>query len=177
MRWFLIALLGFAAGCTSTAAQPPPRAAVASLHSPTASFKEYQTFAFGSANPPAAGYEVTARSLEVQRRLTPLVESSLRKMGYQRADSGADLVVKISTGSGRILDDVPQRGNAPPSVAAGFIGLDFYDAANGAAVWHGIGYAEIDPEKIDEALLAMGVQHLLADFPARTTSTQQALSP
>lgn len=166
MKCMTLTLIIVATAC-SAATPTPPRATASGIGSPKADFTKYQTFTFGPANPPAWGYEVTARSLEVQRRLALLVQAMLQERGYQPSAEKADLVIKISTGSGTLPGDKVQRGNPVGEASGGFIGVDAYDSASGAGVWHGSAFAEIDPEHIDERLLSRGVQDMLASFPAR----------
>ncbi|HWZ87401.1 MAG TPA: DUF4136 domain-containing protein, partial [Polyangiaceae bacterium] len=52
-------------------------------------------------------------------------------------------------------------------LAQGYVGIDIYDGPTGGEVWQGSAFAEIDPEKVDDSLLRMGVSHMLANFPAR----------
>ena len=165
MKCITLALLVVATACTATPSTPP-RASASGIGSPRADFAKYQTFTFGPANPPASGYEITARSLEVQRKLAELVQASLQGRGYQQSPENADLVIKVSTGSGTLPPEEVQRGPVPEA-NAGFIGIDAYDRASGAGVWHGSAFAEIDPQHIDEHLLRRGVEDMLASFPAR----------
>lgn len=168
MKWITLALLAALTGCGSNS--PEPRTASASgAGAPESKFSDYRTFSFAPANPPAGNYEVTERSLEVQQRLAPLVKASLEKRGYAQAESGADLLIKISAGTGELPGDKTQRGNPDEPTPSGFIGIDAYDGQSGATVWHGSGQAELSPEQpIDDALLASGVERILMDFPARS---------
>jgi Domain of unknown function (DUF4136) len=168
MKWITLALLGAVIGCGSNS--PEPRAASASgTGASQAKFSNYRTFSFAPANPPAAGYEVTPRALEVQERLAPLVRASLEKRGYAPASSDADLLIKISAGTGELPGNKIQRGSPEEPTPSGFIGIDAYDGRSGATVWHGSGQAELKPEQpIDDALLASGVERILMDFPARS---------
>lgn len=166
MKLMTLTLLGLMTACSATTATAP-RASASGVGSPAADFNKYQTFTFAPANPPAAGYETTPRSLEVQQKLASLVEASLHERGYQQSTDNADLVIKISTGSGILPGDKVQRGNASADAPAGFIGIDAYDRATGASIWHGSAFAEIDPQHIDESLLQRGVNEMLASFPAR----------
>jgi Domain of unknown function (DUF4136) len=165
MKSLTFALLVITSACST--ATPPPRATASGIGSPHADFKRYQTFTFGPSNPPTAGFETTARSLEVQRRLATLVQDSLQKRGYRMSPDKGDLVIKISTGSGTLAGNKIQRGNPAAETFGGFIGVDAYDGSSGAGVWHGSAFAEIDPEHIDEGLLSRGVDDMLAFFPAR----------
>jgi hypothetical protein len=49
----------------------------------------------------------------------------------------------------------------------GFIGVDIYSQASGNQIWQGSAFAEIDPMKIDDALLRQGVDHMLDGFGSR----------
>ena len=170
MNWTILALLGLTTAC-NTATTPPPRASASGFGSPQADLTKYQTFSFAAANPPVAGFETTARSLEVERRLAPLVQASLEKRGYAATPDHADLLIKISAGSGTLAGEKVQRGNATPDKPGGFIGIDAYDRATGVAVWHGVGVAQINPERIDDQLLEQGVERIFAAFPSRTEQT------
>jgi hypothetical protein len=163
-----LAFLGSLVACA--AAPPAPNNAVASsVAAPNVSFASYHTFAFGLADPPRPGYEVTERSLEVQRRLRLVVKTALEARGLREATENPDIVVRLATGSGwgppRPSRDSPlvpsERG---PTPAVGFIGIDIYEGASGSQVWQGSAFAEIDPMKIDDALLQRGVDHMLQSF-------------
>jgi hypothetical protein len=73
----LLALLATTTACSATHSTPA-RTSASGISSPRADFTKYQTFTFGPANPPAANYQITARSLEVQRRLALVVQASLQ---------------------------------------------------------------------------------------------------
>jgi hypothetical protein len=166
MKWTTLALFCAAVACSSTTTKPP-LASASGVGAPKADFTKYQTFSFATANPPAPGYETTERSLEVQNKLAPLVKASLEKRGYAPAAENADLLIRISSGSGTLEGEKTQRGNPGDASAAGFIGIDAYDRQTGAGIWHGFAFAEIDPKRIDDGLLARGVDYMLAEFPAR----------
>jgi hypothetical protein len=163
------ALISQLAACGATT--PAPSNAVAShVAAPNASFASYHSFAFGLAEPPRAGYEVTPRSLEVQGRLRALVKKALEERDFRETTDKADVVVKLSTGTGsgwrRPTNESselvpPERGQA---VALGFLGIDIYAAASGTQLWQGSAFAEIDPMTIDDALLRRGVDHMLEGF-------------
>jgi hypothetical protein len=172
MKWIILALFGAATACSTTTSEPR-HATASGMESPKADFTSYRTFSFAPANPPAAGYEVTPRSLEVQRRLAALVQASLENRGYSESAEGSDLLIKISTGYGEMPGDKTQRGTPESPTPAGFIGIDAYDSRTGATVWHGSGMAEVDPERIDDALLARGVEQMLVDFPAPKTASNE----
>lgn len=166
-KWLGCALVGVGLGC-STVAPEPRHAEASSVGAPQKDFASYQTFAFAPANAPADGYEITPRSLDVQRRLAALVRTSLEKRGYSEAAQDADLLVKVSTGAGEVEGAKTQRGNPDEPTASGFIGIDAYDSRTGVTVWHGSGQAELKQEQpIEDALLASGVERILADFPVR----------
>ncbi len=166
MKLLMLALIGVTTACSASTSNQQ-HASASGIGSPRADFKKYQTFSFGPANQPASGYTTTERSLEVQRKLASLVDASLKQRGYQATPEKADLVIKVSTGSGSLPGDKVQRGNSAASVPAGFIGIDAYDSQTGASIWHGSAFAEVDEARIDEQLLARGVKEMLASFPAR----------
>jgi hypothetical protein len=167
MKWTTIALVGALTACTAAAVHP--KGVATSVASPRASFAQYQTFSFGLADPPKPGYEVTQRSLEVERRLRPLVQDVLKRRGYAEGDANGDFIVKLATGTGT----APIRGeerSGSTDLARGYIGIDIYDRLSGAQVWQGSAFAEIDPQKIDDSLMRLGVTHMLADFPTRAAT-------
>jgi len=164
MKWMAVVLLGAVTSCS--AATVPTKAVTTGVAAPNASFASYHTFSFGLSDQPKTGYEVTARSLEVQRRLRPLVQEALQGRGYQEDDTKGDFVVKLATGTGAVLRPGAERVVGTP-LAQGYIGIDIYDASSGGQVWQGSAFAEIDPEKVDDSLLKMGVAHMLATFPRR----------
>jgi Domain of unknown function (DUF4136) len=168
MKWMALALLG-ATSCTTAAV--PNSAVATSVSSPHVPLAAYHTFSFGLADQPKSGYEVTPRSLEVQRRLRPLVLAALQERGYTENETKADFIVKLATGTGAGPGPGPEVERAVHvPVARGFIGINIYDAPTGTEVWQGSAFAEIDPEKIDDSLLEMGVSHMLAGFPARESA-------
>jgi hypothetical protein len=175
MNWMTLLLVGGMTACSATTATPP-RATASSVGSPRAALEKYRTFTFGAANPPATGYETTARSLEVQRRMTLLVRAWLEKRGYEQTSDSPELIVKISTGSGSVTNDDANWDGPSVRSPTGFIGIDAYDSITGTAVWHGSASAEVDPERIDDSLLASGVEHMLADFPPRSRAPQRSAS-
>jgi hypothetical protein len=170
----ILGLLGSLVACSAAPPPAPKNAVASSAAAPDVSFASYHTFAFGLSQPPRAGYEVTPRSLEVQRRLRALVKTALEERGLTEVAQNPDTVVKLATGSGsepRLRPAAPdsvlipaERGPAP---AVGFIGIDIYEAASGVEVWQGSAFAEIDPMKIDDALLQQGVDHMLEGFRSR----------
>lgn len=162
MKWMTLVLAGALTACG--AADPAPKkAVVSSVASPNASFASFRTFSFGLADPPRAGYEVTSRSLEVQRRLRVVVQNALQERGFTEAADKSDFVVKLAAGSGMASNPSPERTMAP---ALGFIGINIYDSPSGTEVWQGSAFAEIDPAKIDDTLLQRGVDHMLDGFRA-----------
>jgi hypothetical protein len=157
------------------AATPAPNHAVAShVAAPGVSVESYHTFAFGPAEPPRAGYQVTERSLEVQRRLGVLVKTALEDRGLTETADHPDIRVMLATGNGlgyqlRPSEDlvgIPPERAPGPVPAVGFIGINIYAGASGNQIWQGSAFAEIDPMKIDDALLRVGVDHMLQGFGA-----------
>ena len=116
---------------------------------------------------------MTARSLEVQRRLAVLVKSALESRGLTEAAERPDLLVKLVTGSGSGYQlrtshedsalTVAERAPGPIP-AVGFIGINIYTGGSGNQIWQGSAFAEVDPMTIDDALLRRGVDHMLHGF-------------
>jgi len=167
MKWIGVAFLCAATSCAAEAV--PSKTTATSIVAPRTSVASYRTFSFGLAGQPKAGYEVTPRSLEVQRRLRPVVLEALLARGYVEDPEKPDLIVKLAAGTGALANRGAERA-VPTGLARGFIGIDVYDAATGTEVWQGSAFAEIDPEKIDDSLLKTGVNHMLAELPSRDTS-------
>ena len=167
MKWISYVVIGAVTGCATAAAPNSPVAT--SVAAPRASLASYQTFSFGLSDQPKPGYQVTARSLEVQHRLRPAVLAALQQRGYVENENKGDFIVKLAAGTGAVENPAPER-SVSGGPARGFIGIHIYDAQAGTEVWQGSAFAEIDPEKIDDSLLRMGVEHMLAEFPARSPS-------
>jgi hypothetical protein len=171
MKQLYLVFAAVLAACNTTNSNPP-NASVVAVKPLRAGVASYQTFAFGTANAPSTGFEVTPRSIEVQRKVTELVETTLEKRGYQRDANSPDLVVKISAGSGTLRHQDVGRQAQVTLQPRGYISIDVYDAELGTSVWHGSGQADIDPDKIDDALLARAVEEILEQFPGRGQSQQ-----
>lgn len=175
MKTFLtLALFGPLVAC-GAAATPPNHATASHVAAPGVVFESYHTFAFGPAEPPRAGYEVTPRSLDVQRRLGVLVKAALESRGLTENAEHPDLMVKLATGSGSGYQLRPVSESSPvlpadrevgPVPAIGFIGVNIYSGASGSQIWQGSAFAEVDPMTIDDALLMRGVDHMLQGFGA-----------
>ena len=168
MKWITVALVGALTSCA--AAAPPRQTAATAIASPRAPFGSYHSFSFGLSDPPKAGYDVTPRSLEVQRRLRSVVLAALQERGYTAEDAGGDFVVKLAAGTGPDVyrgEPMGSERTISTGLARGFIGIDIYDRSTGSEVWQGSAFAEIDPAAIDDSLLKMGVDHMLKDFPRK----------
>lgn len=168
MKSMAVVLLGAVTSCS--AATVPTKAVATGIAAPHASFASYHTFSFGLSDQPKSGYEVTPRSLEVQRRLRPLVQEALQGRGYMEDAVKGDFVVKLATGTG-LSPSTGAEHAIPTGLAQGFIGIDIYDGSTGGEVWQGSAFAEVDPEKVDDSLLKMGVAHMLENFPARDAAS------
>ena len=156
------------------AATPPANPAVAShVAAPGLSFESYHTFAFGPAEPPRSGYEVTPSSLEVERRLGVLVKAALENRGLTEMTDHPDMLVKLATGTGsgyqlrppaEFSGRIPSESPPGPVPALGFLAINIYAAASGSQIWQGLAFAEIDPATIDDSLLQRGVEQMLSGF-------------
>jgi hypothetical protein len=143
---------------------------------PGTSFEHYRTFSYGSPEDPARGYVISAWSAQVRERVQPLITAALGQKGYASASGTGDLVIRF--GSGRRVvhveeaeppegdQSLPEMPNPEYDVVERSLVIDAFDATNGARVWHGSSRAEIDPNRINEALLQTSVREMLASFPA-----------
>jgi len=166
-KWIVMALVYAAVACGSTT--PRPNGTTEHVASSEASFARYQTFSFGEANPPRAGFEVSQHSLDVQRVLASLVEAGFTARGYKKTIGGSDFIIKLASGTASALPPTDYAEGQPPH---GFIGVDVYDAASGREVWQSTAFAEIDLHKIDQDLLRRGVDRMLASVPTRRATEQ-----
>jgi hypothetical protein len=146
-------------------------AAPAALHA--------KTFAIGAIEQAPARYQTSPRSREATQRIRPLLEHALRAKGYVPAASvaEADLVWMFASGR-REREKVisrPQHGGGEgidtedpdEEFMEGALVIDALDK-HGARVWHGFGRAEVDPDRIDDALLHRAVDQVMARFPNAT---------
>ncbi len=168
MKWLSIVLIVALSACSTTT--PQTRTVATVVAAPHAALPHYHSFSFGLSDAPKVGYEVTPRSLEVQRRLRSIVLTALEQRGYVANDAQGDLVVKLATGTGPEIFQHVDKGAEraiPSGLASAYIGINIYDGSSGAEVWQGSAFAEIDPSKIDDTLLQTGVAHMLQDFPSK----------
>ena len=144
----------------------PQNGTVSSVAASRAAFDHYATFSFGFADPPDPGYQVTARSLEVQRRLRGIVKGRLERAGYVESPQASDLVVKLATGMVPPTKANPDVQWSEPTPALGYIGVHVYDAQTALMIWQGSAVAEIDVAHINDALLERGVDRMLSGLPS-----------
>jgi len=159
---FVLPLWCALVACSAGATPPPEHASASAVAAPHVSFSDYHTFGFGTAAAPRPGYEVTPRSLEVQQRLRSVVKGVLEARGFAEVTEKPDMTIKLAAGSGS--GEATYREEGP---AVGFIGIDVFSASSGNQIWQGAAFAEVDPTKIDDALLQRGVQHMLQGFGAK----------
>lgn len=188
MRPFLPLVLLALAGCGGQDRDAAPAlsttGASANIHvfaNPAASFEQYRTFSFGPPEGPPSGYQTSARSAEVQRRLRPLIAAALRERGYVPALGSAKGDIVIMFGSGRRDASIHEASSMgaewqPDDENADFVNgtlvIDAFDGAKGDRVWHGANRARIDPDSIDDRLLQRSVGELISSFPAEGKSGQ-----
>jgi hypothetical protein len=169
----LFVLVGTVAACGAARA---PEGRVHTESSEASALANYRTFGFRPAGQPAAPFEVSARSFEVERRIRPLIVAGLVQKGYmEQAGDQAKPDFVIVFGSGYAQGPAPsvdQQGGAglaaTPSIEKGRIAIDAFDSSSDTQVWHGTAEAVVDPQKIDDRLLQTAVQQVLASFPARS---------
>ena len=172
MKAIGIVLVATMAACQATTSAGPPQVVEATSAAVT-SFAPFRTFGFSIAAEPPATYAVSARSLEVGRRVHELVVAELLRKGYTEAGPTADFLIRISTGTAKADKAEPTttsggNENQPQSITEGEVVVDAFDRSTAQQVWHGSARAEIDPQKINEPTLQAAMQQMLAPFPARS---------
>jgi hypothetical protein len=165
-KLFVLSLCCALAACSAATPSPPDHATASAVAAPNVSFSDYHTFGFGTAAAPRQGYEVTPRSLEVQQRLRGAVKTVLEARGLTEVTEKPDMTIKLAAGSGSGAATYREEGPA-----IGFIGVDIFSASSGNQIWQGAAFAEIDPTKIDSALLQRGVEHMLQGFGSKSTTS------
>jgi hypothetical protein len=180
----LLLLVWLATVACAGAAQPVSPARSANVHTmanPAVSFDRFKTFSIGLSEGPPAGYQATARTAEVYRRLRPLIASALAARGYTQVDARGDLLVMYGSGVREVAIHetssvgagwLPDDENA--DFVEGSLVIDAFDGASYARVWHGASRAEIKPEQIDDQRLQRSVQELIGAFPQAKAAAAQA---
>jgi hypothetical protein len=177
----LVVLVGAMAACAADSSRARVQTAESSAG---VAFANYHTFGFRPAEQPAAPFEVSARSFEVERRMRPLIVAELLGKGYaeQAGQTRPDFMVAFGLGYAQdAVPSVDQTGGAGPAAAApierGKIAIDAFDTSSAAQVWHGTAEAEVNPKTIDDQLLRAAVHQLLAPFPSRAIAVTSAQAP
>jgi hypothetical protein len=168
MRLSTLALLCAVFSCHATTTSQPQ---VYAITSPNAALSRYATFSFGLTNEPPAGYGHVARSLEVEHRMRTVVLGALQQKGYVQDSAKPDFIVKYASGTREAEGQSAGYIDDPPSSVQESLSIDVYDAATLNQVWHGLALTEIDRAKIDDRLLRLSVQAVLATFPARSSAS------
>jgi hypothetical protein len=135
-----------------------------------------RTYAIAAVEQAPPRYRTSPRSLEATQHIRPLLEEVLRAKGYVPAASiaEADLVWMFASGRREREKAIsrPQHGGGESidtedpdeEYVEGALVIDALDK-NGARVWHGFGRAEVDPDRVDDALLRKAVTQVMARFP------------
>jgi hypothetical protein len=170
------AVLMLSLACSAVALAGCDPVTVRAAKNPAASFDHYRTFSFGSPASPPRGYVVSPWSAEVRGRVLPLIAITLEQKGYAPVQGKSDLVIQF--GSGRRVvhvedaqvregdQSLTQEPHFDYDVVEGSLVIDAFDATTGVRVWHGSSRAEVNPDRVDAALLQTSVTELLASFPS-----------
>ena len=86
-RAFLVAAL--ACGACSTSLPSP---VIHTAASPDAPFGRYRTFSFEAPPGAPAGYILSARSIDAQQKMRPLIAAALADKGFVEVGEGADFI-------------------------------------------------------------------------------------
>ncbi len=161
---------------TSTACSQGVRAHTASLS--TAPFASYHTFSFDGSEGAPGGYVMTPASLQILKRMQPMITYELENKGYSLSSGRGDFVVRF--GSGRRIAQADHVRNQyqlsleedePTDFVEGAIIIDMFDGASGGQVWHGSARTEINPDKIDPKQLMKTIDDVLEKYPHATSTT------
>jgi hypothetical protein len=153
-----------------TSSQTPVQ--VATLQA--AAFSRYHAFFFDLPGQPPAGYDVSERSFEAERRARQAVVATLVSKGYAeesaKGDKG-DFIVRLSSGTREVPDGDPETGYHPAHSEEANVTVDFFDATDGSHLWHGVAIADADPPAIDVAQLQAAVLTAITAVPAQRPSS------
>jgi hypothetical protein len=141
---------------------------------PGASFDKYRTFSLGPVEGPPRGYQTSGRSADIDRRLQPILAAGLVQRGYVQASDPAKADFFIMFGSGRRV--VSERETSAVAQAwspddenadfvRGSLVIDAFDTTTRGRVWHGVARADLDPGRMDDALLTRAISDMFASFP------------
>jgi hypothetical protein len=148
---------------------------VSSTHVETVSagqgdFAGYHSFGFVLAEAPPVPYQVSSGSFDVERRVRRIVASELVKKGYLETSAHADFVVRLSSGSAKVVGgegDPGSNGRTPTPVTVGSIVVDAFDTSTEQQVWHSTAERELRADAVSDSALQAAVGQMLASFPAR----------
>jgi hypothetical protein len=161
-----IGLIGFAllgtVACQAAAASGP---AVATATAPNGDIPQHRTFSFGLAEAAPAGYEDSARTFEVERRMRGLIAAALIQKGYVEEPDKGELLIRFGVGNAHMIGQDVEVGNQR-AYDLGRLDVDAFDAATKVQLWRAVAVTEIDPKRIDDRILARAVQGAFATFPA-----------
>jgi hypothetical protein len=174
MKTIALALVGaMSVACYPASGSEPQIWTAVSASAP---LTEYRTFSFGLTEEPPAGYEESARSLEVERRAREVVGTALRQRGYIEENTKPSFVVRLGAGTRRVdtggyreVDPMRRSEDDEDFVDFQKVNVDIYDASTKTKVWRASVVSLVDLTKaIDSVLLQKDVQGMLAAFPVRT---------
>jgi hypothetical protein len=145
--------------------------------SPKASFAEYKTYAYGTAETTPAGFAVTPLAPPIQAKVRVDIDREMASKGYALATAGAkpDLLVRPGAGS-RILEDAEwiDFDQVVEYTQATFM-IDVFDARTLQPVWHGSSRHVLEgaPSGASDASLAEAVRAVLRTLPRARGATPQ----
>jgi hypothetical protein len=160
-------LVTLASACQATTSE----VAVQTVMAPEVPFTHYRTFAFGFADDPPAGSQLSPGSLDVENRLRGLVARALARKGYVEGAGKTDFVVRLGAGTSEGPDVSLERCSVDDYDCVGRIvqrlsvAIDMYDATTGAHVWHGATLISLAGPRSDDKVLDSIVLKAFAEFP------------
>ncbi|HSY20930.1 MAG TPA: DUF4136 domain-containing protein [Polyangiaceae bacterium] len=164
-----VLLVTLVSACEATVSEQ----AVQTVMSPAAPFARYRTFAFGFADGPPAGSQLSPGSLDVENRLRVLVAGARARKGYVESAGMTDFVVRLGAGMSAAPDVSLERCSVDDYDCVGqwvqrlAVSIDMVDTATGAHVWHGATNVVRVRPQFDDELLGSIVTKAFAQLPGR----------
>jgi hypothetical protein len=169
-----IGLVGFAflgvVACHAAAASGPE---VATATAPNGDIPRHRTFSFDLTEAAPQGYEDSARTFEVERRMRGLIAAGLTQKGYVEDPDKAEILIRFGVGNAHVAAEDTGIGSQR-AYDLGRLDIDAYDAATKVQLWRAVAVTEIDPKRIDDRIVAGAVQGALARFPARAIPANES---
>jgi Domain of unknown function (DUF4136) len=183
MRSLTSLFFSISLACSAVVVSCRPSVHAHSASLPTAPFASYHTFSFDAAEGAPGGYTTSPSSADIQNKMKPLIASALQNKGYSLSTTKGDFVVRYGSGRRNAKADhvrdsynLSLEEDEPTDFVEGALVIDAFDGSNDGQIWHGSARTEINPDKVDDSLLAKSVDDVIAKFPAAVAVASPASS-